>query len=269
MSNPEAQVNTLALLQARMSSSRLPGKSLFPILGQPMLFRQLARLGNSRKIDRLVVVTSTDPSDDALAEACHVHGTLCFRGSLHDVLDRFVQAAMPLQPKTIVRLTGDCPLTDAQLIDAVIDFFRAGNYDYASNCLPPTFPDGLDVEVMRYDCLLTASDEATLPSHREHVTPFLRADPDRFRLGNFASATDLSSLRWTVDEPEDFEFVCRVYEKLYPTKPDFSTRDVLDLLQEEPSLQRINLKFQRNEGTKNSLAADADFLAGKNNVRSL
>lgn len=257
---------TLAILQARTSSSRLPRKVLLPILEQPMLFRHIERLNRCTTINQLVVATSIDPSDDALAAACEERGIRYFRGSLNDVLDRFVQAARCYVPEAVVRLTGDCPLADPAVIDNVIRFFWAGNYDYASNCLPPTFPDGLDVEVMRFSCLEEAAREATLPSHREHVTPFLRAYPERYRLGNYINPTDLSHLRWTVDEPEDFDFVSRIYERLYPKRPHFSMDDILKLIEDEPGLREINSRFKRNEGSKKSLAADAEFLEVKNNV---
>lgn len=250
----------LALLQARVSSTRLPGKVLLPILGEPMLFRQVERLQRCRQIVRLVVATSIDPSDDLIAAECAPRGIDCARSSLDDVLDRFVVAARPFQPQAVVRLTGDCPLADPELIDEVIRFFRAGSYDYVSNSDPPGFPDGLDVEVIRFSCLLQAHREAVLPSHREHVTPFLRAHPDRFRLGNYASAVDRAHLRWTVDEPQDFEFVRQVYEQIYPVNPAFTSGDVLALLANQPELLRINAGIERNEGLKKSLCADAVFL---------
>lgn len=234
-----------------------------PILEQPMLFRHVERLNRCRNIDKLVVATTTDLSDDVLAAACEHRGVTCFRGSLADVLGRFVQAARQYKADTVIRLTGDCPLADPVVIDDVIRFFQAGNYDYASNCMPPTFPDGLDVEVVRFACLEEAAKEAVLPSHREHVTSYFREHPERYRLGNYASAVDRSGLRWTVDEPEDFEFVRRVYERLYPEKPDFTTQDVLDLLTREPALQAINVKFKRNEGAQKSLQADAEFMTRK------
>ena len=234
-----------------------------PILGEPMLFRQIERLDRSREIDQLIVATSTDASDDEVVQACAERDLACYRGSLDDVLQRYAKAAEPYAPGIVVRLTGDCPLADPAIIDEVIRFFRAGDYDYASNCMPPTFPDGLDVEVMRFSCLQEAEREAVLPSHREHVTPFLRAYPDRFRIGNYFSADDRSMMRWTVDEPEDFEFVRHVYEKLYPAKLDFTTWDILDLLERQPELQAMNSAFKRNEGTKNSLRADIEFILRK------
>ena len=137
-----------------------------PILGEPMLFRQIERLNRSCEIDQIVVATSADASDDALVQACAQRGVACYRGSLDDVLQRFAEAAEPYAPEIVVRLTGDCPLADPAVIDEVIRFLRAGDYDYASNCVPPTFPDGLDVEAMRFSCLQEAEREAVLPSHR-------------------------------------------------------------------------------------------------------
>lgn len=221
-----------------------------PILGQPMLFRQIERLGRCKEFERLVVATSIDRSDDILASECAARNVACFRGGLDDVLERLVQAASPYKPETAIRLTGDCPLTDSTLIDEVVRFFHAGNYDYASNCIPPTFPDGLDVEVMRFACLEQAHRESQLPSEREHVTPFLYTHPERFRLGNYVAQVDRSGMRWTVDEPEDFKFVRSVYEKLYPVNPYFTTTDILSLLKKHPELQSINSMFERNKGRR-------------------
>lgn len=254
---------TLAVLQARVSSSRLPGKVLLPVLGEPMLFRQVERIRRAKRIDHLIVATSTDPSDDPLATACAERDVAFARGSLGDVLDRFVQCALPLRPERIVRLTGDCPLADPALIDAMIELFIAGGYDYLTNADPPTFPDGLDIEVVRFACLLDAHREAQLPSEREHVTPFLRAHPKRFKLGNLAGGIDRSGMRWTVDEAQDLEFVRAVYQRLYPTRPGFSTEDILALLVEDPTLRSINSGFERNEGLKKSLAEDQRYLERK------
>jgi spore coat polysaccharide biosynthesis protein SpsF (cytidylyltransferase family) len=253
-------MKVLAILQARISSSRLPGKVLLPVLGEPMLFRQIERIRRAGRIDHLVVATSTDRSDDALVEACTARKIPCARGSLDDVLDRFVQCALPYQPDIVVRLTGDCPLADPRLIDAMLQAFAVGDYDYLSNASPPSFPDGLDVEVMRFSSLVVAYREAKLPSEREHVTPFFRAHPERFRLGNYTSEVDRSGLRWTVDEAQDMEFVRSVYELLYPAKPDFSTEDILELLESHPQLQSLNSNLERNAGFKKSLQDDARVL---------
>lgn len=246
----------LAILQARVSSSRLPGKVLKPLLGVPMLLRQVERLQKARKIDRLLVATSVEPSDDAIGSLCEQQGIACFKGSLNDVLDRFYQAARTYTPEHIVRLTADCPLTDPALIDEVLDFYLDGGYDYASNAVESTFPDGLDVEVFRFSCLELAWQSANLPSEREHVTPFIHQQPNRFKIGHYKNSSDLSHLRWTVDEPKDFELVSMIYEALYPANPNFSTQDILRLLDERPELAYWNTMHQRNEGYQKSLAAD-------------
>jgi glutamate-1-semialdehyde aminotransferase/spore coat polysaccharide biosynthesis protein SpsF (cytidylyltransferase family) len=250
----------LAVLQARCSSSRLPGKVLMPILGRPMFALQLERLGRCRTIDRLVVATSVDPSDDAIERLCLSLGVACFRGSMDDVLDRFYRAASSYAPRHVVRLTGDCPLADPEAIDDLVRAYLAGDHDYASNSLEPTLPDGLDAEVFRFESLEQAAREAVLPSQREHVTLFINRQPGRFRVLSYKSAHDLSHLRWTVDEPADFELVSEIYRSLYPGNPAFTTGDVLALLEERPELKTWNLLHQRNEGLQKSLAKDKELL---------
>lgn len=253
----------LAVLQARLSSTRLFGKVLKPILGAPMLLRQIERVRRARSIERLVLATSDDPSDDAIERLCRENGIECFRGSLNDVLDRFYRVAKDRHPDYVVRLTGDCPLIDPAVIDKVVGHCIAGGFDYASNTLQPTFPDGLDVEVFRFECLAAAWREAALPSQREHVTPFIHQQSGRFKTGNYAGAPDLSHLRWTVDEAADFELVRQVYEVLYPVKPDFDTGDVLALLERRPELKTLNTAYERNEGYQRSLAKDAVYAGEK------
>lgn len=246
----------LAILQARCSSSRLPGKVLKPILGEPMIARHIERLRRSQRISRLLVATSVETSDDALATLCAQLQVDCFRGSLNDVLDRFYLAAQAVPSEHLLRLTGDCPLADHEIIDACIDFHLAGDYDYTSNALQASFPDGLDVEVLRFSCLVEAWQEATLPSEREHVTSFIYRRPERYRIGHYRQARDLSWLRWTVDRPEDFQLVEAIYSALYPQNPSFSTADILALLARHPELARINADITRNEGYLQSLLAD-------------
>jgi spore coat polysaccharide biosynthesis protein SpsF len=250
----------VAILQARFSSTRLPGKVLLPVLGVPMLMRQVERLQRVQRIDHLVIATSSDPTDDCIAALCHQQKWDCYRGSSDDVLDRFYQTACREFCEHVVRLTGDCPLTDPSVIDAVIDYHLAVDWDYTSNALEPTFPDGLDVEIMRFTCLRTAWKEASLPSHREHVTPFLYQQPERFQIGHFKQAENLSHLRWTVDERADLEFVRQVYANLYRKTPNFSTDAILALLSEQPQLANINQGFKRNEGYAQSVANESQQL---------
>ena len=250
----------LCILQARVSSSRLPGKVLKPLLGKPLLELQIERLRRARRLDRLVVATSTEAADDALESLCARLGVPCFRGSLHDVLDRFYRAAQPHAAEHIVRLTGDCPLADPELIDRLVEFHLAGGYDYAANNFEPTFPDGLDAEIFRAQALEESWREAVLPSHREHVTQFIVSQPARYRVGSFRGEPDRRHLRWTVDEPEDFELIREIYEALYPAKANFSTADILRLIEERPSLATANVKYERNEGLAKSHQEDKKFM---------
>lgn len=258
----------LAILQARVSSTRLPGKVLKPLLGKPMLLRQVERLKRAGSIDRLIIATSVGPEDDALAALCLENELECFRGSLDDVLDRFYQAAKAVQPTHVMRLTGDCPLTDPDILDRLAELHLSTGCDYSSTALEPSFPDGLDAELMTFVALEQAWREATLPSQREHVTPFLYNHPERFAIRALKNDVDLSSLRWTVDEPSDFEFVTRVYEGLYPTHPTFGMRDVLAFLEEHQALTALNHHFERNEGYEKSLRKDSEILGPAQPKRS-
>lgn len=253
----------VAIVQARMTSRRLPGKVLKPILGRPMLALQIERVRRASALDRIVVATSVTPDDDAVAKACQEMAVECFRGSLGDVLDRFYRCALAHGAEHVVRLTADCPLADPQVIDRVVRAHLDGGFDYTANVSPPTWPDGLDVEVVRFSALTDAWREAELPSEREHVTYFIETHPQRFRYGNVAAAVDRSGLRWTVDDPEDFDLVRRIYEALYPANAAFTTDDILALLQARPELRALNAHLERNAGMATSLEADKKFLASR------
>jgi spore coat polysaccharide biosynthesis protein SpsF len=215
----------LAILQARMTSSRLPGKVMAPVLGEPMIGRQVERLRRARRIDMLMVATSVDPSDDPLAAYCEGLGLAVYRGPLDDVLERY-RGALERLPgaQAVVRLTADCPLTDPELIDKVIDHHFEAGADYTSNTLGTrTYPHGLDAEVIRPEVLVQAADLAADPYEREHVTPYIYRRPETYRLAGVARHESLAALRWTVDMPEDMAFVRDVYAKLYPYDPEFGT----------------------------------------------
>jgi len=226
----------LGVLQARMSSRRLPGKVLADVAGRPLLARQLERVARARRLDGLVVATSTEASDDPIEALCRRLGVDCARGSLHDVLDRVVGAAAARGAEHVVRLTGDCPLLDPALLDRVVEIHMAGDQDYTSNALERTFPDGLDVEVVRHRALEEAWREARDPYEREHVTPFLYRRPHRYALRSVTGERSLGHLRWCVDEPADLAFVRAVFARLLPIDPDFDTEAVLALLGREPEL---------------------------------
>lgn len=249
----------LAILQARTSSSRLPRKVMLPVAGAPMLARQIERLQRASRIDRLVLATSNRTEDDCVAELAETSDIASYRGSLDDVLDRFYGAAEQYRPEWIVRVTGDCPLADWDVIDSCIDFAVAGRFDYASNTLTPTWPDGLDVEVCTFAALEAAWREADTNLEREHVMPFITRRPERFRLGSFErQGEDLSPMRWTVDEPRDYQFVTRVYDALYRGNPRFTTGDILALLADQPELLDMNARIERNEGLSRSERANKD-----------
>lgn len=243
----------VAVLQARVSSSRLPGKVLKPLAGRPMLERHLERLFRARTLDRIVVATSDQASDEPIAALCERLGVACFRGSLNDVLERLVEAARPYAPAHLVRLTGDCPLADPQVIDQVVELHRASGADYTCNVYPPTFPDGLDVEAMRWAVIEAAAREAVEPYQREHATQFILKHPERFRIENLARDVDLSGMRWTVDEPEDYEVAAAIYAALYEAKPDFATADILAWLAANPAWATHNLKHERNAALAKSV----------------
>jgi spore coat polysaccharide biosynthesis protein SpsF len=218
----------LAILQARMSSTRLPGKVLMPLFGAPMIARQIERVSRSRRIDRLVVATSLDPSDDPLERAVRREVIPVFRGALDDVQTRFLGAAQLYGPADhIVRLTADCPLADPDVIDATIDHVLRKGADYGSNTPPHrTFPKGLDVEVMTLTALRDAAAHADGPEDHEHVTWRLHRRPDLYRQAFFSQDADEGDVRWTVDYPDDYAFVAAVYDALYPAKPAFTSDDI-------------------------------------------
>jgi spore coat polysaccharide biosynthesis protein SpsF len=217
----------VAILQARMSSTRLPGKVMKPLAGAPMIERQLERLRRCETLDRLVVATSDDPSDDPLAAHLEAIGVDLFRGSLGDVLDRYVRAAEALGVQgDVVRLTADCPLADPAVIDDGVRLREQLGVDYLSNGRRRTYPRGLDMEVFTLDALLAAGREASDPYDREHVTPYLYREGGRFSVGHLEQARDESGLRWTVDTPDDYAFVERVYAALYPENPAFTSDDI-------------------------------------------
>ena len=229
----------LAVLQARMSSTRMPGKVMAPVLGEPMIWRQIERMRRARSLSRIVVATSTAASDDTLAGFLLGRGVSVYRGDLNDVLGRFSACAEAWSPDHVVRFTADCPLTDPRVIDAAVALAITSGAAYTSNCERRTYPDGLDVEVIAAGALAAAAAEATDPSEREHVTPFIRSRPERFPQAHVTGVQDLGDLRWTVDRPEDFAFVREVFRKLYPVDPGFGMGEVLELLAERPDLAAL------------------------------
>jgi spore coat polysaccharide biosynthesis protein SpsF len=249
-------MKTIALIQARMSSSRLPGKVLQDIAGQPMLLHVVHRAKQAKSIDSVAVITSTYAVDDAIEMVCKENGIPCFRGSHDDVLDRYYQAAIYFKADIVVRLTADCPLLDPAIIEQVVKTFHQNSFDYVANILEITYPDGLDTEVFRFETLERAWKEARLKSEREHVTVYILKHPELFRLGSVKQEEDLSSLRWTVDTPRDLEFVRTIYN--YFKNVEFGMYEILQMIKENPECAKINYGQQRNEGYQKSLQEDSE-----------
>jgi spore coat polysaccharide biosynthesis protein SpsF len=223
-----------------MGSTRLPGKVLKEVCGRTLLEHQMERTLRARSLAAVVVATSTTAADDAVARVAGSRGWAIWRGSELDVLARYVGAAAEFAADPVVRMTMDCPLIDPIVIDRVVEAYLNGTYDLVANNLERTFPHGHDVEVFSRSALETSHHEAVTPFEREHVSPFIRDNPKRFRLGNVRCPRDLHHLRWTVDYPEDLEFVRSVYESLYHEGEFFTTDDVLRLLDRLPAISQIN-----------------------------
>lgn len=237
----------VALVQARMGSTRLPNKVMKPIGGIPMIELLLSRLSSSKEIDKIIVATSVDERNLPLVEHVRKLGFTCEQGSENDVLDRYMQAAKAHQADIVVRITGDCPLVDCDLVDEVIRQFRMEEVDYICNNYPPTYPDGLDIEVCTFKALEQAWQETKDPFDREHVTPYLRKN-EKFKSATIQHNLDLSNLRWTVDEAADFLVIEKVFQHFHP-RTDFTWSEVLDLQLQQPDIFYINQHITRNEGS--------------------
>ncbi len=239
-------MKTVAIVQARMGSTRLPNKVMSLIVGKPLIELLLARLSNARSIDEIVVATSLDTRDDVMAKHVENIGYKVFRGSENDVLDRYFRAAVAVSADVIVRITGDCPLIDPAIVDSTVSLRIQSGADYASNSAPPSFPDGLDTEVFTMSSLALAHAHATTAAQREHVTPYIR-ESGQFRTANLISAIDVSFMRWTVDEPADLEVVRNVFDHFDP-RTDFDLSDIIALTKANPELFAGNQHLRRNEG---------------------
>jgi spore coat polysaccharide biosynthesis protein SpsF len=252
----EHRQNTVAIIQARMASTRLPGKVLVDICGKPLLQRVIERVRATPVISRIVVATTTESTDDVLADWCMAHDVPVYRGRVDDVLDRFWQCAQQHPAEFIVRVTADDPLKDPVIIaQAVALCASAPEVDYASNTLQPSYPEGLDIEVVRFRTLERAAREAKLPSEREHVMPYVWKNPDRFVLRGFSMQPDLSHWRWTVDKPADLKLVRNIFAH-FADQPLVGHQAVIAWLNENPELLAINLGTIRHEGYYKTLALD-------------
>lgn len=248
----------VTVIQARMGSSRLPGKVLMPILGKPVLWHIVQRLKKAEGIDQVIIATSRLTRDNPIAEFCQKQNVFCFRGDEVDVLDRFYQAAKASGAEDLIRITGDCPLADPELIGQVIHYYYDYGFEYcgvatgagvAHEGFNGRFPDGLDAEIFSFAVLERAWKEADGVLYREHVTPYLWKHPDKFKNGVFRSEKkDYSQMRWTMDNAEDYDLIRNIYESLYPENPGFLMKDILELMKKEPGLFSKNQHFVGKEG---------------------
>lgn len=247
----------VAIIQARMGSTRLPAKVLADVCGRPLLHRVIDRVQLVGSIDEIVVATTDVSVDDRLA-AWVLENTCCkiFRGSENDVLDRFYQSAKSVGASTIVRVTADDPLKDPRLISYAINCLHEDEkLDYCSNTIRPTYPEGLDIEVFRYSTLEKAHREATLVSDREHVTPYIWRQPNLFQTKNFEFERDLSAWRWTVDKPSDLEFIRRIHSE-FADISSVTYIELIEFLELNPQIMKINQGTIRNEGYLKSLSLE-------------
>ena len=249
-------MKVVAIVQARMGSTRLPGKVLKPLAGEPMLRHVLRRAQAARRIDEVVLATTTEPEDRALEPVARGLGVRVVFGHPTDVLDRYYRAAQAAGADAIARVTADCPFLDPEVLDACVDLLRSSSAAYASNAVRRTFPDGLDVEVFTFAALETAWKEAALASEREHVTPFLWKDPARFPAAELLREPDISAMRWCVDNPADLALAEAVYAGLGQGGRLFGYRELLQFLERRPDLAALNAGTFANEGYAKSVRED-------------
>jgi spore coat polysaccharide biosynthesis protein SpsF len=242
-------VKVAAIIQARMGSTRLPGKVLKKVLGKTLLEYQIERVKRAKTIDEIIIATTTKESDDRIVQLCQQFSISYYRGSEEDVLSRYYEAATEFNVDVIVRLTSDCPIIDPDIVDKVVSHYleNKDRYDYVSNTLTRTYPRGLDSEVMSYEVLKKAHEEAKELTYREHVTAYIYHHPDQFRLCNVSNEKDESKHRWTVDTEEDFELIEKIIGKLYPEKTHFNMDDVLKLIDRNPAWFDINSHVEQKK----------------------
>jgi len=247
----------VGIVQARMGSTRLPGKTLAEISGKPLLEHILVRLQHARKLDAIAVATTELPEDDRIDEVCGRMGIPACRGSKDDVLDRYYRCAEKMDAEIIVRITADDPFKDPQIIDLIVCEMLAGGCDYVSNTIRPTYPEGLDIEVFSFEALDRSWRNARTALDREHVTPYIWLHPGLFSLKNIEHEPDLSHLRWTIDTADDLEMARAVYRKIYREGRIFLMRDILKLLDKEPEIQLLNSGIEQFASHKKILREES------------
>jgi spore coat polysaccharide biosynthesis protein SpsF len=240
-------MNTIAIIQARMGSTRLPGKVLRDLFGKSVLEHVITRLKKANNIDEIVVATTLLPPDEQIVEECSRLGVPVFRGSETDVLERYWQAASTFKANHIVRITSDCPLIDPSIVDSVIELLNQEGADYSSNAIRRTFPRGLDVEAFHIDSLEVAYRRADRPEQREHVTPYIYQNPQKFKLVDYVHEVDYSEYRWTLDTHEDWLMISAIYDHLYKPNEIFTWEEAIKLMLSHPELALINSHVEQKK----------------------
>lgn len=240
-------MNIVAIVQARMGSSRLPGKVVKEVLGKPLLEIQIERLKRSAYISQIIVATTDRESEQPIIEICNRLSVPVFRGSENDVLSRYYGAAKETEADHIIRLTSDCPVIDPVVIDRVIDYYLSHHYDYVSNSITRTYPRGMDTEVFSFKVLEEAESKALLDFEREHVTPYIYQDPTKYKVGQVCNHSNESRHRWTVDTVEDFLLIKLMIETLYPSNQQFNLEDMLELFKKNPDWAKINENVEQKK----------------------
>ena len=243
------------IIQARTRSERLPNKVLKEIENLPMICHIINRVKKAKNIDQIILATSNTETDKILLDIAKKFKIIGFAGDEKDVLDRFYNAAITYAANPIVRITGDCPLVDPILLDKMVEFYQANDYDYMSNTIERTFPDGLDIEIFSSEVLKISNKEAKWLSEREHVTPYILKNQNDFRIYNYKNKQNLSNLRWCVDEEDDLIMIRKIYQEMRPNQ-FFSTDDALKIILKRPDISKINSGIMTNEGYEKSLKND-------------
>ena len=255
--------NILIIVQARFGSTRLPGKVMKKVLDKPLLWYLAKRIEQVKTPHKFIIATGKVKSNQVIIDFAKSSNIEYYTGSEDDVLDRYYQTAKENNGDIIVRITADCPLTDPKIIDRGLDIFLNGNYDYVSNIRPATYPDGFDTEIFSFKALETAWKEAKLLSEREHVTPYIWKNPNKFPAKNYEFKVDVHTMRLTVDNPEDFILISKIIEEFQDSWESFQAEDVVNYLTQNPELLEINAQLVRNEGFLKSLEEDKKFLKGE------
>ena len=260
--------NTCCIIQARIGSTRLPGKVMLNVEDQkPILYFVIKQLQECKLIDKIIVATTTNEEDNQIVNYAKNMGINCFRGSSKDVLDRYYQCAKEYSISSVVRIPSDKPLIDPEIVDKVISMFENNSYDYITNFLPnPTFPSGTEVEIFSINALKKAWENAKLPSEKEHVTPYFSNHQDEFKITHIKNSENLSHLRWAVDKMEDLKLVRKIVSKI--KKRPILMKNIVDLFSKEPELTEINRNVNRKEGDTKSLKEDQEFLRNQHGQKS-